>query len=100
MMLHAIQWLPALAWTCERSFPTDRQRVGSVALATTAAFGLLAFSLWQTFEERSLQSGEHCGRSPARIVARPTRRGVRACLSCRCCPAGDGRDHQDWHDGQ
>lgn len=49
MMLHAIQWLPALAWVCDRASLTERQCVRSVTLASFAAFGLLVFSLWQTF---------------------------------------------------
>jgi hypothetical protein len=48
-VIHAIQWLPAVAWTARRAGLGTAARRGLVLAATLATAALLAFALVQTF---------------------------------------------------
>ncbi|MFM7291316.1 MAG: hypothetical protein ACKO6B_08800 [Planctomycetia bacterium] len=53
MALHAIQWLPMLAWASRRAGLADRVRWRLVAVATVGTALLLAYALAQTLEGRA-----------------------------------------------
>lgn len=52
MALHAIQWLPMLAWAASRTGLTDSTRWRLVAMATVGTALLLAYALTQTLTGR------------------------------------------------
>ena len=48
-VIHAIQWLPAIAWAARRAGLALAARRGLVLAATLATAALLAFAIVQTF---------------------------------------------------
>ena len=52
-VIHAIQWLPAIAWAARRAGLGERLRLTTVALATLGTGLLLAYSLTQTLAGRA-----------------------------------------------
>jgi hypothetical protein len=51
-VIHAIQWLPAIAWAARRAGWTTRARLRLVAVASLASVAILAFALTQTLAGR------------------------------------------------
>jgi len=51
-VIHAIQWLPALAWAARRAGWSPRARAWLVAAATLASAAILAYALGQTLAGR------------------------------------------------
>jgi len=51
-VIHAIQWLPAIAWAARRAGWRVRSRVWLVAVATVATAAVLAYALGQTLTGR------------------------------------------------
>ncbi|MBU6275368.1 MAG: hypothetical protein KGQ61_01905 [Planctomycetes bacterium] len=57
-VIHALQWLPALAWGARRAGLTPRTRALAVGLATAGTGLVLVYSLVQTFSGRSRTDAE------------------------------------------
>ncbi|MFM7248629.1 MAG: hypothetical protein ACKO5R_01880 [Planctomycetaceae bacterium] len=53
MVIHALQWLPLLAWAAARARLPERRRVTIVAAATVGTAILLAYALLQTLAGRA-----------------------------------------------
>jgi len=51
-VIHAIQWLPAIAWAARRAGWSPRSRLLLVAAASLASAAILAFALTQTLAGR------------------------------------------------
>jgi len=50
--IHALQWLPVLAWAARRAGLDERRRLGCVAAATLGTVLVLGYALWQTLAGR------------------------------------------------
>jgi hypothetical protein len=51
-VIHAIQWLPAMAWAARRAGWSPRSRLFLVAVASLVSVAILAFALTQTLAGR------------------------------------------------
>ncbi|MBM3955869.1 MAG: hypothetical protein FJ309_14855 [Planctomycetes bacterium] len=57
-VIHALQWLPVLAWGAARAGMSPRRRRQIVTLATAGTLLVLVYSLIQTFSGRSRTDAE------------------------------------------
>jgi hypothetical protein len=64
VVIHAIQWLPFIAWAARRAGLGDRTRMLIVAAATAASALLLGYALTQTLAGRPRFGGQACGSGP------------------------------------
>ena len=102
-VIHAVQWLPLLAWAARRSGIGERRRTALVRLATAGTALVLAYAVAQTLAGRArsdatpatlalLAVGGCCLVAPAVAVAAALcRRIVAAAVACAClvaCAAG------------
>jgi hypothetical protein len=68
-VIHAIQWLPAIAWAARRAGWSPRARAWLVAAATLASAAILAYALGQTLAGRGRFEFGTAGVTPVPTIA-------------------------------